>query len=166
MLCPHGYTQTTRFRNDIRLSVTLEKDAIHVAFNNVGGNVLLVNIGGIVQPYTFPMVHLSAGNGCKQHGRLSDASHGGVIGARGDPWVIIMPPGSTYSLRFSTRALVLAHGERLENVIQPGCSITADFEGVPGVDYAGGRRIPFSITQNGPTMIPFWIGRVESTATY
>lgn len=161
------YPHSDQLLDRIQLELSLDKATIRVTFNNVGQRVLLLSVGNVIGTQSFPHVRLAVGGNCDKRGALTDGTTGGALSGRGDPWVILMPPASTYSLHFSTSAMILPGGERLADILKRGCTVSAHFDGSAAFDQApGGEKIPFSITRGGPTRIPFWIGRIDAAATY
>jgi hypothetical protein len=165
-LCNQGRSQPPSTLDSLHEDLRSEKNGIRMTLENVGHSVFMLNLGAIIGKASFPHLRLTLDGTCKEKGALSNATQGGVISGRGDPWVIVLPPQAGYSL-FIPLAKLVPRGRSQSLVsIPPGCVLRAEFAGSVAVDSApGGKSIKFSITRNGPTDIPFWVGKVSAAVS-
>jgi hypothetical protein len=152
----------------MQVAIDSNKTNIRVIFKNMSDRAFLLGLGNIVGRACYPHVQLKLDGNCTEKGLLIDRTNAsGAISGRGDSWVVIMPALATYSIGFATDKLFLQNSRKVIDVLTHGCTVTTYFVGSIGFDTApGGRKIPFSITRNGPTQIPFWVGSVEATGEY
>jgi hypothetical protein len=90
-----------------------------------------------------------------------------AIEGRIDPWVVILPGNAEYVVRISMRDLTLADGSNLAGHRSEDWVLRITFVGKVAFDYApGGRRVEYSITQNGVTSIPSWTGTLTTELSH
>jgi hypothetical protein len=129
-----------------------------VTWKNVDNQACLLNVGTIFGDMPVYALKLSiSGGGMKD--QPADVMETAAIEGRPDPWVIFMPPKSGYSVRIATNKIMLrAHGRTLDEV-RGRWRLKVTFFGRPALDYGpGGKKIPFRLSQNGPTAVPFCTG--------
>ena len=169
LFCESLWSQSPSGSTELKMRADIEpnKIDIRVTFENISQNTILLSVGNIIGTKCHPHVQLTFIGKCRQTGALSSIEDGGVVGARGDPWVVVIPPLGAYSVHFPMVKMVLRNGNKAIDMIERGCTVTASFAGSTSVDRApGGQKIAFSITRNGPTLIPFWTGNAEAQVTY
>lgn len=167
LLCSYrvGHAQPPSLVDSLQADLHKARNGLPMTLENVGSSIFMLNVGGIIGKTSFPRVRLSLDGACREKGMLLDTSNGGgALSGRGDPWVVVLPPQASYSLFFLFAKLVPRNTMRPLVAVPDGCTLRAEFTGSIAVDSApGGRPIKFSITRNGPTDIPFWVGKVSAT---
>ena len=159
---------TAQTGNNIRMTVQMptRDDPMAITWRNIGPETCLLALGGIAgtRPlYTVDITLMRKEQGRSKAVRVIIDDDGGEYIGRPDPFVVVLPARASYTIVIPPENLRLASEHVSVKQIDGPIRITVVYRGKAGVDYApGGRVIPFSLTRNGPTKIPFFIGSISA----
>jgi hypothetical protein len=138
---------------------------IKLTWHNIGDRMCLLNLGGIAggRPlYIIKMTATWAENGNAKTATINVGGGSDYVG-RPDPFVVPLPPKASYNIAVFPEDLRLPNGASIGRMTGTPIKIKVVFAGVPGIDYKpGGQRIPFSLSANGPTTLPFFTGSLSA----
>ena len=147
----------------LTMTTSIKNSELEVRWANESSSTLLLNMGSIMGEHPLYALRLSVEGISKESRSLAVGGASGAIEGRIDPWVILLPPRSEYIQRFPLHSLLLRDGRNLESLKLKQWRLTTSFTGRDAYDKApGGRKIKYSITQNGETAIPFWKGTLNA----
>lgn len=149
---------------DVTMSAELSSKTLSIRWTNSGDHSCLLNLGSASGKYPLYNLRLTV-SANKEEGEASINSGPSAISGRVDPWVAFMPKASQFQSNVGLDDIRLNRsGIRLSQV-HPPYRLTITYVAGPAYDYApGGKKIPFSLTQNGPTTVPFCSGSVTINA--
>ncbi len=153
----------------LRIDMALRNDAseLQIKWINDGSSGFLLDLGGLVgaEPlYGFRLLVAAHGRKPELVGVVEGS---GTIEGRPDPWVTFLPPQSEFALSFGTNKLAIPREGVMIRDLKGPWTLTLTYSGEPATDYApGGHKIPYSITRNGPTRIPFWVGTITQHVSH
>ena len=145
------------------MTASIQNSALEVRWVNESASTLLINMGSMMGDHPLYAIRLSVYGISKESQPLAVGSAPGAIEGRIDPWVIVLPAASEYILKFPLNSLLFRDGSNLESSKSKQWTLKVSFTGRNGYDVApGGRKVKYSITQNGETTIPFWTGTLRT----
>ena len=150
--------------SDVTMSAELSSKTLSVRWTNSGDHSCLLNLGSVLGKYPLYNLRLTVSSG-KENGEASIISDLGAISGRVDPWVVFMPKASQFESNIGLDDIRLNRSGIRVSQVHPPYRLTIIYASGLAYDYApGGKKIPFSLTQNGPTTVPFCTGSVTTSA--
>jgi len=148
--------------DDLTMTAQLSSDSLWLAWTNTSGHSCLLNLGGVSGDEPLYVVRLSI-DSPNQRGDASVASVSGVLNGRVDPWVVFMPSKSQYQVTIPLDKIRLNRSGTLVSNLSHRYTLRVTYSAQPARDYApGGKVVPFSLTQNGPTSVPLCRGLLSA----
>ncbi len=149
---------------DVTMSAQLSSKSLSVRWTNSNDHSCLLNLGSVLGEYPLYNLRLAV-RSSGDRGNASITFVSGVLNGRFDPWVIFMPAASQFESNIDLDKIRLNRSGRTVSQVHPPYRLTIIYNAAPSHDYApGGKKIPFSLTQNGPTNVPFCKGSVTTIA--
>ena len=161
MIVPYAYPEK---RPSFNFAAALQDRGsnIEVTWKNVDTGPCLLNMGAIFGGMPIYSLKMSMSL-AKMQDQAMSVAEGVAIEGRPDPWVIFMPPQSSYSVRIATNKIMLHRNGQSLRQLSGRWKLTITYIGKPALDYGpGGKQIPFRLSQNGPTAVPFCTGLASS----
>jgi hypothetical protein len=151
--------------DDLTMTAQLSSDSLWLAWTNTSSHSCLLNLGGVSRDEPLYVVRLSIDYE-NHRGDASIASVSGVLNGRVDPWVVFMPPKSQYQVPIPLDKIRLNRSGTLVSKLSHRYTFRITYSAQPAKDYApGGKVVPFSLTQNGPTSVPLCRGILSAFVT-
>lgn len=149
----------------LKLSASLQdaESQVELTWANESASPCLLNVGVLFGTMELYHLALSVSDGEVSARKNASIRTGSAIEGRSDPWVVFMPPRAAYSIRVPTDSILIGRSAKPLSGLEGPWSLTVEYKGEAAVDFAPGKgRVPYSLSRNGPTSIPFCEGIVTA----